>query len=591
MKIKRFATALLPVLMLLSLAACAGGEALVETAPSRAERIPAERIPADWAFDLTEPATTASEGMVVTDAALATEVGVDILERGGNAVDPAVATAFALAVVYPEAGNIGGGGFMVARMGGATVALDFREKAPLAATHDMYLDEEGEPTDASVVGPLAAGVPGAVAGLRKAWERFGTMPWEALVEPAIALAAEGFTVNERFAATVRGRAGVLAEFPASRALFLPGGDPIEAGRTWRNPDLAATLRRVAEQGRAGFYRGETADLIAEAMARSGGLITREDLRRYEAKWRVPVVFDYRGHRVAGMPPPSSGGITLALMAGILEGYDLGERGWHTPAALHLVAEAMRRAFAVRNHFLADPDYVHIPRERLLSEAYAAQMRATITEEATPSAAVAPGTGGDGQASFHTTHLSVVDGRGNAVALTTTINFLYGSKVTVAGAGFLLNNEMNDFTVEPGEPNAYGLVQGEANAIAPGKRMLSSMSPVIVFGTDGAPLLVTGARGGPRIITAVFQVLSNVVGHGFDVAAAVRAPRIHHQHLPDRLSYVPDGLTGELVRALRARGHEVAERGGMIGHAPSILRVGDRWAGMPDPRSGGAAAGY
>ncbi len=591
MKMKRFATALLPVLMLLSLAACGGGEPLVDTAPSRVERIPAERIPADWGFDLTAPAVTAPHGMVVTDAPLATEVGVDILERGGNAVDAAVATAFALAVVYPEAGNLGGGGFMVAHVGGATAALDFREKAPLAATHDMYLNEAGEPTDASIIGPLAAGVPGAVAGLREAWERVGTMPWAALVEPAIELAAEGSTVNERSAATVASNTEELGRFPASRALFLPGGEPIEAGRTWRNPDLAATLRRIAEEGRAGFYEGETADLIAEAMERSGGIITREDLRRYEAKWRAPVVFDYRGHRVAGMPPTSSGGITLALMAGILEGYDLGARGWHSPAALHLTAEAMRRAFAARNHFLADPDYVHIPRERLLSEAYADQQRATITEEATPSAAVTPGTGGDGQASFHTTHFSIVDGQGNAVALTTTINFLYGSKVTVAGAGFVLNNEMNDFTAKPGTPNAYGLVQGEANAIAPGKRMLSAMSPTIVFGADGEPLLVTGARGGPRIITAAFQVLSNVVDYGFDLAAAVRAPRIHHQHLPDRLSYEPDGLTEELVEALRGRGHEVVERGGMVGNAPSILRVGDQWAGLPDPRSGGMAAGY
>jgi gamma-glutamyltranspeptidase/glutathione hydrolase len=581
------AAALLFLLALCSLAGCR------RTAPAV---LPAdavvERVPQAWAFDLRAPAVVAPRGMVATDARRATEVGQQVLERGGNAVDVAVATAFALAVVYPEAGNIGGGGFMVARMGGTTAALDFREEAPAAATHDMYLDAQGEPTDSSIVGHLASGVPGSVAGLRKAWERFGSMPWAALLQPAIALAEEGFAVNERFARIVQGRADALGRFAASRALFLPGGEPIQAGETWRNPDLAATLRRVAQEGRAGFYRGETADLIAREMERGGGLITRADLRRYEAKWRTPVGFDYRGYRVYGMPPPSSGGLTMALAANILSEYDLDALGWHSPAALHFTTEAMRRAFAMRNHFLGDADYADVPRERLLSEAYADRQRATISRErATPSAEVSQETGGDGQASYHTTHFSIVDGQGNAVALTTTINFLYGSKVTVGGAGFVLNNEMDDFAAKPGEANAYGLVQGEANAVAPGKCPLSSMSPTIVLGKDGRPLLVTGARGGPRIITAAFQVLSNVVDYGFDVGAAVNAPRIHHQHLPDRLYYEPDGLTRELVEALRARGHEVDERSGTIGVAPSVLRSGENWAGMADPRSGGAAAGY
>ncbi|MFB6272087.1 MAG: gamma-glutamyltransferase [Salinibacter sp.] len=548
-------------------------------------------MPDDWAYDLTAPTPTASRGMVATDAKRATEVGQRILEQGGNAVDAAIATTFALAVVYPEAGNIGGGGFMVARMGGATAALDFREEAPGAATRDMYLNENGEPTNSSLVGYLASGVPGTVAGMRKAWERFGSMPWNALLQPAIELAAEGFTVNERFAETVQERADALRRFPASRKLFLPGGEPLQAGQTWKNPDLAATLRRIAEKGRAGFYRGKTAQLIAEEMERGGGLITRADLRRYEAKWRTPVAFTYRGHQVYGMPPPSSGGITMAIMGNILNAYDLGNLGWHAPRSLHLQAEAMRRAFAARNHFLGDPDYTEIPRKRLVSDEYADRQRATITKKATPSKEVSPETGRDSQPTMHTTHISIVDDQGNAVALTTTINFLYGSKVAIGGAGFVMNNEMNDFTAKPGEPNAFGLVQGEANAVEPGKRPLSSMSPTIVLGTEGRPLLITGARGGPHIITAAFQVMSNALDHGFDLGAAVRAPRIHHQHLPDHILYETDGLTPRLAETLRKRGHELEDEGS-IGTAPTILRTRTgRWAGMNDPRGSGSAAGY
>jgi gamma-glutamyltranspeptidase/glutathione hydrolase len=551
----------------------------------------AERVPDDWAHDLAAPTPTAPSGMVATDAKRATNVGQQILEQGGNAVDAAVATTFALAVVYPEAGNIGGGGFMVARMADTTAALDFREEAPSAATRDMYLDENGEPTDSSLVGYLASGVPGTVAGMRKAWERFGSMPWKDLLQPAIALASEGFTVNERFAETVQERADKLGRYPASRKLFLPDGEPLQAGQTWKNPDLAATLRRVAKEGRAGFYEGKTAKLIAEEMERGGGLITRADLGRYEAKWRSPVGFTYNDHQVYGMPPPSSGGITMAIMSNILNAYEVDTLGWHAPRSLHLRAEAKRRAFAARNHFLGDPDFVEIPRTRLVSDEYAARLRATITETATPSKEVSPETGRDSQPTMHTTHFSIVDDQGNAVALTTTINFLYGSKVAIGGAGFVMNNEMNDFTAKPGEPNAFGLVQGEANAVAPGKRPLSSMSPTIVLGEDGAPLVVTGARGGPHIITAAFQVLSNVVDYGFDLGAAVRAPRIHHQHLPDHILYETDGLTPQLVESLKKRGHDLEDEGS-IGSAPTIMRTENgRWAGMNDPRGSGSAAGY
>lgn len=578
-------------ILALSLVAC-GGPSTPTPAPAAA------RVPDAWPFPLEAgEAATAERGMVATDAPLATEVGVDILRAGGNAVDAAVATAFALAVVYPEAGNVGGGGFLVARMAdGTSAALDFREKAPLAATADMFLDESGQLTEGSITGHLASGVPGAVAGLWSAHQRFGRLRWEDLLAPAIRLAEEGFAVNERFAGSVAGERDRLARFPASAELFLPGGEPLREGATWRNPELAAVLRRVAERGPDGFYRGETADLIVAEMRRGGGLITHEDLAAYRAEWREPVEFDYRGYRVASMPPPSSGGITLALIANILEGYDLDALGWHTPETLHLTAEAMRRAFADRNHFLGDPDFVDIPRAMLVSDDYAARQRATIsTSRATPSDHVEPGLGatsgtGSDEEGDHTTHFSVVDGEGNAVALTTTVNFLYGSAVTVTGAGFVLNDEMDDFTSKPGEPNAYGLVQGRANAIEPGKRMLSAMTPTIVTGRDGRVLLVTGARGGPRIITATWQVLSNVVDHGMTVDEAVRAPRVHHQHLPDILFYEEHGLLAAEIAALESQGHRVEPRGG-IGNAPALLRTDALWTGVPDPRSGGLAAGH
>jgi len=553
----------------------------------------AARVPAGWPHALDAAPAEARSGMVASDAPLATRVGVDILRAGGNAIDAAVAIAFALAVVYPEAGNIGGGGFLVVRTAdGETAALDFRETAPAAATRDMFLGPDGELTDRSITGHLASGVPGAVAGLWEAHRRYGSLPWRDLVEPAVRLAEDGFVIDEAFAAALAAEAERLRRFPASAALFLPGGEPLRAGTRWRNPELAAVLRRIAEQGPAGFYEGETADLIVAEMRRGGGIITHEDLASYRAVWREPVEFEYRGHRVISMPPPSSGGLTLALIANILEGYDLGALGWNSTETIHLVAEAMRRAFADRNHFLGDPDFVQVPRERFLSKEYARQLRESIARDrATPSGRVLPGgtTAFDAEGD-HTTHFSVVDALGNAVALTTTINSLYGSAVTVTGAGFVLNNEMDDFAAKPGEPNQFGLVQGEANAIEPGKRMLSAMTPTIVLAPDGAPLLVTGARGGPRIITATFQILSNVVDHGMPLGAAVAAPRIHHQHLPDVLYFEEGGLLTEAVGALRALGHEVATRP-TVGNAPSILRWNGRWVGMHDPRLGGLAAGY
>jgi gamma-glutamyltranspeptidase/glutathione hydrolase len=539
----------------------------------------------------TSKVVSGRSGVVVSDDSLATEVGLSILRAGGNAVDAAVATALALAVTYPEAGNLGGGGFIVARFAdGRDAALDFREMAPAAATRNMYIDEKGDVAPTSLTGHLASGVPGAVAGLYAMHQRHGKLPWRDVVQPAITLADNGFIINQRFANISKGDER-LARFPASAALFLPSGQPLVAGARWRNPELAGTLRRIAERGRDGFYKGETADLIVAEMKRGGGIITHEDLAAYQAKWREPIRFDYRGHRVIAMTPASSGGITLALMANILEGYDLRASGPATAATVHLIAEASRRAFADRNHYLGDPDMVKIPTSTLISEDYAQKQRATIAlQRATPSAEVRAGMGAISEGT-QTTHLSVVDREGNAVSLTTTINELFGSAVTITGAGFLMNDEMDDFSAKPGSPNMFGLVQGEANAIAPGKRMLSAMTPTIVVDPSGQTLLVTGARGGPRIISAVFQIMSYVIDHQYPIDKAMEGPRVHHQHLPDVLYHERGALSPDEISVLIGMGHKVQERPGSVGSANSILRVGNTWQGAPDPRSGGTAKAY
>jgi gamma-glutamyltranspeptidase/glutathione hydrolase len=551
-------------------------------------------VPAAWPHRLDAPVATGEHGMVVTDAPLATQVGLDVLRAGGTAVDASIAVAFALAVVWPEAGNVGGGGLAVLHVGGTTAALDFREMAPGRARRDMFLDTNGAPTDRSVTGHLAAGVPGSVAGLWELHRRHGTRPWVDLVQPAIDLAARGFVVSADLANGVTAEASRLARFPESARLFLPGGQPIAAGTRLVNPDLARVLTRIAQRGRDGFYTGETADLLVAEMQRGGGIITHDDLASYDAKWRDPITFTYRGHRVASMPPPSSGGLTLAMIAQQLEAHDLRALGWHAPATLHLQAEAMRRAFAVRNEQLGDTDFVKVDVARLASRPFAQALGTSIdVARATPSVEVSGRTGASGDGP-HTTHFSVADRLGNAVALTTTINSGFGSAVTVTGAGFLLNNEMDDFASKPGAPNQFGLVQGEANAIAPRKRMLSAMTPTIVFGEDGRPALVTGASGGPYIITTVFQLLSAVLDHGQDVGAAMSGPRLHHQHLPDSVAMEKDGFEPATATALERLGHrltffEVPSTGWTI--AATITRKDGRWRGMADPRLHGSAAGH
>ena len=550
-------------------------------------------FPDGWMFSEREEAVTASNGMVVSTDEMASRIGVDIMRSGGNAVDAAVAVHFALAVVNPEAGNIGGGGFMVTRMAdGTSAALDFRENAPLAATRDMYLDEEGNLTDKSVIGHLAAGVPGSVAGMWEAHQRFGSIDWEDLVSPAVEL-ANGFEVKERFLGSLSSTmVESLSDFPASAAQFLPrDGQPPLVGDTLRQPHLATTLGRIRDGGPDGFYKGETADLIVAEMERGGGIITLQDLTEYTAEWREPISFTYRGHTVISMPPSSSGGATMAEMANILEGYDLGSMDWHGPRMLHLYAEAWKRSYADRNHYLADPDFVDMPIDRMTSEAYARVRESTISETAaTPSIEIGPGMEGPAEGE-NTTHYSIVDGAGNAVAVTTTINSSYGSKVTVTGAGFVLNNEMDDFAAKPGTANQFGLVQGENNAVAPGKRMLSAMTPTVVANPDGTLRMVTGTPGGGTIITTVFQTISNVLDYGMNVVDAVNAPRIHHQHLPDQIYFEPAGLAPESVAQLQAMGHTLVERTGMSGDAQVIIVDGELLKAWSDPRRGGQAIGY
>jgi gamma-glutamyltranspeptidase/glutathione hydrolase len=526
--------------------------------------------------------------MVVTDNALGTTVGRDILARGGNAVDAAVATAFALAVTFPTAGNVGGGGFAVVRIHGQPYALDFRETAPAAATREMYMDGGAGSRNDAREGIKSVGVPGSVAGLWALEQKLGNkkLTWFALLQPAIAFAQQGFTVDADFVDARMGKR--LAKYPGSAALFLPGGNPPPPGSTWRDPELAEVLRRIAADGPKGFYEGPTADAIVAEMKADGGLITHEDLKAYEAKWRTPLEFTYRDQHLTAMPPPSSGGVTMAMICHILEGFDLGSMPFQSPDALHDMFEAMRRAFAARNAKLGDPDFVQMPLDRLLSPAWASEQRSTIVpDKATASSAIAT----DGPPSGvgpHTTNFAVVDGEGNAVALTTTVNWWFGSGVTVRGAGFVLNNEMDDFASVPGTANGFGLVQGEANAVAPRKRMLSSMSPTIVTGADGRVNLVLGAAGGPTIITSVLQELIAVVDWKQSIGAASYAPRFHMQHQPDEVAFEKNGLAAATGERLRAMGYTLKERG-HLADAPAIGRDGDEWVGVAEPRRNGALA--
>ncbi len=550
-------------------------------------------FPFDWEFRGLDPVGEGTQGMVSTTDTRATRVGVDILQAGGNAVDAAVAVAFALAVVLPEAGNIGGGGFAVIRMANGEIAsLDFRETAPLTLIPQHYLDEEGKPTDASRTGHLASGVPGSVAGLAEMHQRYGALPWSDVVEPAIDLAENGFSVTERLNRGLAAKSSVLTKFETTQEVFFPGGEPVRVGSNFRQPMLATTLRLIASEGKNAFYRGRIADLIVEEMREGGGLITYEDLSRYQAKWREPIVFEYRGHTIISMPPPSSGGVTLAEILNILEGYNLGSMGFNTFESVHLTVEAFRRAFADRNFYLGDPDYVDMPVARLTSDGYAEELRASISRSRASSSesfnrvpVLSEG--------LNTTHFSIVDARGNAVALTTTINSGFGSGVTVGRAGFLLNNEMDDFTVRAGFPNQFGLIQSDNNLVGPGRRPLSAMTPTIVLNPQGELRMVVGSPGGPRIITAVAQTIINVIDFGMDVRAAVDAPRVHHQLLPDEIEIERKGLDSITMSELASAGHILSPQGGYFGDIQLILRqpTGILYGAADPRREGGRALGY
>ncbi|HEV2670716.1 MAG TPA: gamma-glutamyltransferase, partial [Gemmatimonadales bacterium] len=536
-------------------------------------------IPATWTLK-AEP-VTASHAMVVSAHPLATAAGVEILEQGGNAIDAAVAVGFALEVVLPDAGNIGGGGFIVHRTASGEVsALDYREAAPAGASRDMYLDSAGNVTNKNLVGHLASGVPGSVAGLHEAWTRYGSLPWATLLAPAIRL-AQGHIIDTARSRDIYYDREMLAHFPASKAQFLVNDSAPAPGTLWKQPDLARTLQLISDSGPSVFYRGQIADLIVAEMQRGGGLITKEDLGRYEAKWRKPVQISYRGYTIYSMPPPSSGGVTMGEMLNILEGYDT-IPAFGTPEYVHLLTETMRRAFIDRNRYLGDPDFVDMPLERLLSKAYADSLRLQIDpQHATPTP---PATsGGSGGEPMQTTHYSIVDEHGNAAAVTTTLNGGFGSGVTVTGAGFLLNNEMDDFTSAPGKPNMFGLVQGQANAIQPGKRMLSAMTPSIVLDRAGNLQMIVGTPGGPTIITAVAQVILNVLDQGMSLPDAVAAPRIHHQALPDQTFYERGGLSDATLQALQAMGHKMDGGRRHIADINAIAKTAGGWVGVADPR--------
>lgn len=543
-------------------------------------------FPESWPFKSGHAATFGAHAMVSADGPLASEAGAEILKRGGNAVDAAVAVGFAMAVTFPEAGNIGGGGYMVIRMAdGRTAALDYREIAPLAATRDMYLDTQGNLTTKSVVGPLASGVPGAVAGLTEALTKYGTMSLAQVMAPAIRYAEQGFVVDSALARSFATNAKLIGQFGGAN-VFLPNGKPLAVGRRLVQPKLAATLRRIAGQGAAGFYGGETAHAIAAQMKKEGGIITEQDLARYKPVWREPVRSTYRGYTLLTMPPSSSGGIVVTETMNILEGIDA-MPAFGSARYAHLLGSAYQRAFVDRNDKLADPAFAPVPIAQLTDKSYAAKLRAMIgASRATPTAALAKSM----RESMETTHYSVADERGNAVATTTTLNALYGSGVYVEDAGFFLNDEMDDFAAAPGKPNMFGLVQGEVNAVQPGKRPLSAMSPTIVLDRDGSLLLVVGSRGGPRIITSTSQVILNVLDHHMILSDAVAAPRIHHQALPDSLGYERGGLAGPTIDSLRAMGYALMPMSN-VGLINAIMKVKGGYEGMPDPRSSGKAVGY
>lgn len=537
----------------------------------------------------------AANGMVSAQEQIAAEVGRDILAQGGNAVDAGVAVAFALAVTLPRAGNIGGGGFMLVHDAktGQTHAIDYREMAPAGASRDMFLDAESNAdSELSRYSGAASGVPGTVAGMKLVLDQFGSMAWADVIAPSIRLAEEGITVTPDLADSLEAMKERLTKYPSATKIFYKeGGELYRPGATLVQADLAKTLKTIAAEGPDGFYKGPVAEAIAKSVTEAGGKMTAEDMAAYKAVSREPVRGTYRGYEVVSMPPPSSGGVHLIQILNTLEGYPIGALGQNSSETLHLMAEAMKLAYADRSEYLGDPDFVDVPVEALMSKEYAADMRDKISATfATPSEQIKPADLAPYE-SDQTTHYSIIDKDGNAISNTYTINFSYGSGLVAEGTGVLMNNEMDDFSAKPGVPNAYGLVGGDANAVQAGKRPLSSMTPTIV-NKDGQVWLVTGSPGGARIITTVLQVVMNMIDHDMNVAEASAAPRIHHQWLPDQLR-IEEGISVDTQRALQAKGH-VLSLEEVMGSTQSVMRDPETGflLGASDPRRAGAATvGY
>jgi len=531
--------------------------------------------------------------VVVTAEKRASDVGKQILKQGGNAVDAAVAVQFALAVTLPRAGNIGGGGFMVIHMAdGTTTALDFREKAPELATRDMFIRDGEYQPGLSRRSILASGVPGVVDGMVKALERYGIMPLETVMAPAIKLAREGYTLSWDQAQTLNNHADSFLKYDSSQKYYTRSdGEKYKEGELFVQQDLAETLERIALRGRKGFYSGRTADLIVNEMERHDGLIGYRDLRNYESKWRNPVKTEFKDYTLHIMPPPSSGSIAIAQILTMLEKYDIENLGFNSAEYVHLVTEVMRRAFADRAHFLGDPDFVEVPQKELTDKSYLRErMQSFSWGQAGSSDEIGHGNITGFSESSQTTHFSIIDKEGNAVGVTTTLNGSFGNHIAVGGAGFLLNNEMDDFTAEPGEPNMFGLIQGEANAIEPGKRMLSSMSPAVVT-QNGNIKMVLGSAGGPRIITATFMSFLNLAVFGMNAQEAISAPRFHHQWQPDKLFYEEYGLSPDTRNLLEEWGHH-PEKTSSVGRGHIIFVDGEmNRHGAADPRGNGTVEGY
>ncbi len=530
-------------------------------------------------------------GVVVTAHPEASKVGVEILKKGGNAIDASIAVQFALAVVYPNAGNIGGGGFLVYRDAkGKTDALDYREKAPLKASEDMYWDKNGNAiTDLSLYGQFAAGVPGTVDGMVKAHEKYGKLNWKELVQPAINLAQKGFKITKQQASELTNKHNDFVKYN-SKTNALTSKSSWKEGDLLVQKDLANTLKLIQQKGRAGFYEGKTADLIVKEMKRGNGIISHEDLKEYQSVWRTPVSGNYKGLKVISMPPPSSGGIALVSLFQSIEDYPINKWGFQADSTIQVMVEAERRVYADRAEHLGDPDFIKVPQKQLLDKSYNVnRMKDFSFDKATPSSAIKAGEI-IGKESMETTHYVIVDKDGNAASVTTTLNNSYGSLVVVEGAGFLLNDEMDDFSVKPGTPNLYGLVGGKANAIEPSKRMLSSMTPSILE-KDGKLFMVVGTPGGSTIITSVFQAILNVVDFGMTMQEAVAAPRFHHQWLPDQIDYEPNAISENVRESLKQKGYTLKERK-PYGRVEGILVNTDgTYQAGADPRGDDKAVGY